>query len=113
MALSKEQILAAKDFTSEIVKVPEWGGDVHIRTMSGADRDAYHLAMQEEKAAVGKFESLLLALTLADENGALLFTLAEVETLCAKSAAVLDKLAKESLRINGMTTEAKEEAAKN
>lgn len=113
MALNKEQILAAKDFTSEVVNVPAWGGDVHIRAMSGAERDAFRAAIEGEQAAVGKFEASLLALTLADENGVLLFTLEEVEALRGKSAAVLDKLAQEALRINGMTAAAQEEAAKN
>jgi hypothetical protein len=113
MALNKEQILAAKDWTSEVVNVPEWGGDVHIRAMSGAARDEFRGAFDNEKGAVGKFEASLLALTLADENGTLLFSLEEVEALRGKSAAVLDKLTQEALRINGMTGQAQEEAAKN
>lgn len=113
MALSKEQILAAKDWTSEVVAVPEWGGDVHIRAMSGAERDAFRSAIEGEQREVGKFEASLLALTLADENGGLLFTLEEVEALRGKSAAVLDKLAAEAMRINGMTAQAQEDAVKN
>ncbi|SMP71969.1 hypothetical protein [Noviherbaspirillum suwonense] len=113
MALSKEQILSAKDFTSEIVPVEAWGGEVHIRAMSGAERDAFRAAIEGGQAPVGKFEASLLALTLADEHGALLFTLQEVEALRGKSAAVLDKLAQEAMRINGMTAAAQEEAAKN
>lgn len=112
MALSKEQILAAKDWTSEVVAVPEWGGDVHIRAMSGADRDEFTKAIGEQRE-VGKFEASLLALTLADEHGALLFTLEEVETLRGKSAAVLDRLASEAMRVNGMKAGSKDEAVKN
>lgn len=113
MALNKQQILAAKDWTSEVVNVPAWGGDVHIRAMSGADRDAFRASIDGGQAAVGKSMASLLALTLADENGILLFTMEEVEALRGKSAAVLDRLAQESMRINGMTAAAQEEAAKN
>lgn len=113
MALSKEQILAARDFTFEKVDVPEWGGDVIIRTMSGAARDAFQAAFGGEKRALGTFEATLLASTLADESGALLFTVEEVEELRGKSAAVLDRVSNEAMRINGMGIAAQEEAAKN
>ena len=39
--LSKDAILAADDLPRETVHVPEWGGDVYVRTMSGTDRDAF------------------------------------------------------------------------
>jgi hypothetical protein len=113
MALNKDQILSAKDWTSELVAVPEWGGDVHIRAMSGAARDAFQSAINGQERELGKFEASLLAMTLADENGELLFTQEEVEALRAKSAAVLDKLADAAMRINGMRKDSQEEAAKN
>ena len=45
MTLTKDQILEANDLQSESVTVPEWGGDVLVRTMTGADRDAFEASM--------------------------------------------------------------------
>ena len=43
--LSKEAILAADDLPREIVSVPEWGGQVCVRTMTGTDRDAFETSL--------------------------------------------------------------------
>ena len=43
--LSKDAILAADDLPRETVHVPEWGGDVYVRTMSGTDRDAFETSL--------------------------------------------------------------------
>ena len=38
--LTAEQMLAAKDFREEVVAVPEWGGEVKVRTLSMGARYA-------------------------------------------------------------------------
>lgn len=112
--LDREAILGAKDTHQEVVHVEEWGGHVCIRAMSGAERDDFRAAIEGKDASlVGKFEAPLLALTLVDEEGKRLFSIDDVEALRAKSARVLDKLTQIAMRVNGMTEEAREEAAKN
>ncbi len=112
--LNKEAILNAKDTRQEVAEVPEWGGHVCIRAMSGAERDDFRAAIEgAETSLVGKFEAPLLALTLVDEEGNRLFSIDDVEALRAKSATVLDRLTQIAMRVNGMTVEAQEEAAKN
>ncbi len=114
MLLDREAILNAKDTHSEVVEVPEWGGHVCIRAMTGTERDDFRAAIEGKEASlVGKFEAPLLALTLVDEEGNRLFSIDDVEGLRAKSAKVLDKLTQIAMRVNGMTEEAQEEAAKN
>ncbi len=39
--LTREQILQSDDLPRETVQVPEWGGEVQVRTMTGTDRDAF------------------------------------------------------------------------
>lgn len=76
MLLNKEAILNAKDTRQEVAEVPEWGGHVCIRAMSGAERDDFRAAIEgAETSLVGKFEAPLLALTLVDEEGNRLFPL--------------------------------------
>jgi hypothetical protein len=45
VVLTKEQILSADDIKTETVLVPEWGGDVIVRGLSGVERDAYEMAV--------------------------------------------------------------------
>jgi hypothetical protein len=41
MTLTRDSILNAKDLKKELVKVPEWGGEVYVRCMTGSERDAF------------------------------------------------------------------------
>ncbi|WP_454737592.1 hypothetical protein [Cupriavidus necator] len=117
--LSKEQILAADDIKFETVEVPEWGGTVIIRMMSGAARDAYEASMVGFKngqrvADLTNMRAKLVAATLVDEAGNPLFAdESDVAALSAKSAAALERLFKVAQRINGIGTESVEEAQKN
>ena len=47
--LGKKAILAAQDIPTEPVAVPEWGGEVLVRGLSGADRDAFEASVVEQK----------------------------------------------------------------
>ena len=39
--LNREAILAAEDLPRELVEVPEWGGAVYVRALTGAERDQF------------------------------------------------------------------------
>ena len=43
--LTREQILQSDDLPCETVPVPEWGGEVQVRTMTGTDRDAFEASL--------------------------------------------------------------------
>jgi hypothetical protein len=109
--LNKAAILAANDQTLELVPVPEWGGEVYIRSMTAAERDAeerrIYDAQQNKKGSEGmaNFRARFLARTLVDENGTPLFTMKEVDQLAAKSFVVIARLFEISQRINGVTKE--------
>ncbi len=72
--LKKEDILKANDSYYEDVDVPEWGGSVRIKVMSGSERDAYEASIYELKGTEVKFNredfrSKLLAKVIVDEKG--------------------------------------------
>jgi hypothetical protein len=46
-SLTKDEILEAADLSTKAVDVPEWGGSVNVRTMTGADRDAFENTLVE------------------------------------------------------------------
>jgi hypothetical protein len=112
--LDRTHILEVRDCKAEPLAVSEWGGTVWIKSMSGAERDAFRTAITDAPPGdVGRFTAALLVLTLVDEAGVKLFELADVDALAAKSASVLDRVAKEAMRVNGMSEVATDDAIKN
>ncbi len=110
--LSKENILAANDLPLECITVPEWGGEVMVRTMTGADRDAFEASLIGKEGRMENVRARLVSLTLCDAAGARLFTDAEVATLGNKSARALDRVFTVAQRINGIGTDAVDAAKK-
>jgi len=109
MTLTKEQIIGANDLTKEEVDVPEWGGSVIVRTMTGTERDRF------EATIIGKdqsnFRAALLSLCLIDDKGQRLFD--NPVELGKKSAAILDRLLGVANRLNGIGKREEEVLLKN
>lgn len=117
--LSKTDILAASDMTTETVDVPEWGGSVIVRSMSGAQRDQYEATLMT-RGDDGRLEvntqnmrAKLVLHTVVDESGALLFTADELDALSAKSASAIERVAEVAQRLNGLNRSAVMDAEKN
>lgn len=114
MAITREQILSSSDAKMEKVAVPEWGGDVHIKVMSGAERDRWEAAAFEGgKVNRDNFRARLLVETICDESGKLLFSPADVDALSAKSSAILSRLTPVALKINALTNDDVDALTKN
>jgi hypothetical protein len=119
--LNKAAILAADDLTYRDVEVPEWGGTVRVRALSGTDRDAYEAMMidarQQKGAAVSpklhNFRSKLVVRAIVDSNGERLFTDTDARELGAKSGAVIDRLFDIAAELSGMDKKAVERAEGN
>lgn len=117
-ALSKADILSADDLPAETVKVPEWGGAVRVRSLTGAERDAFEASMFEGTGKKARMNSAnlrarLVALCVVDEAGERLFADEDVEALGAKSAAALDRVFSAAQRLNGFTSADVEELEGN
>jgi hypothetical protein len=107
MALSKAKILAAKDVKlSEAIPVPEWGGDVFVRTISGTERDAFEDAYSENR--MKQFRVRFLAMTLADESGERLFSDSDMDALGGKSSVVINRLFDIAWKHNALSNESVE-----
>lgn len=105
--LSKNQIDAAKDSKVVIVNVPEWGGEVGIRIVTGTERDAFETAYAEKKTH--NFRARFLAYSLCDENGIRLYDDDDIELIGKKAATVVNRLFEEAWKVNAFTNEAVEE----
>jgi hypothetical protein len=103
--LSKDAILAADDLPRETVNVPEWGGEVLVRTMSGTDRDAFEASLIEKDGRMENVRARLVALTLCDAQGDRLFDDSQIVALGRKSARALDRVFSVAQRLNGIGVE--------
>lgn len=113
--LSREAILGAPDLRTEDVSVPEWGGDVRVRVLTGTERDTLGKSLMgaDGKADMTDYESKMLALCLVDEAGNRLFSDADVRALAGKSASALRRVYEVAERINAMGAGAVDTAEKN
>jgi hypothetical protein len=107
MLLSKSEILQVQDTkVSAAVPVPEWGGEVYIKTLSGTERDAFEDAYAENKMKA--FRCRFLVLTLSDDKGQRLFADGDVGELGKKSSVVINRLFEAAWKHNAFTNEAVE-----
>jgi len=113
--LSKAAILAANDAEIRTVEVPEWGGAVGVRVMSGKQRDQFEAAIVARRGKNGEMNSaglraLLVALAACDDAGAPLFAEADIPALESKSATALQRVFDAAAGLNGLAAASGDEA---
>jgi hypothetical protein len=106
--LSKAAILGASDLPTQDVHVPELGGDVRVRGLTGTERDAFEATIAQRKGKDVKMNlqnvrARLVSLSTVDENGERLFSDADVVALGGKSAAALERVFTVAMRLSGLT----------
>lgn len=114
--LTREQILQSNDMRTETVKVPEWGGEVRIGTMSGAQRDAWEQSLVGGKPGQVNLENArarLLVFCIVDDKGQPIFKLEDITQLGRKSAIAMERCARVAQRLNMMRDADVEDALKN
>lgn len=112
--LTKADILSADDLPTQTVGVPEWGGDVIVRSMTGLERDRFDsqlIAKEDGKTDLSNIKARLCSLCIVDESGERLFTEAEAVELGKKSAKALARVFEAASELNGLGAE--EEIAGN
>ena len=110
MRLSKEAILAAEDTRTEEVEVPEWGGSVLVRGMTGRERDDFESSMLiQDGGQAGRdlrnTRAKLVAKCAVDGDGRRLFADDDVAALGEKSAAALVRVFEVAARLSGLDEE--------
>jgi hypothetical protein len=117
--LTKADIVAARDIQYDEVEVPEWGGFVTIKTMSGKERDAFEASMIQ---GVGKAQRIdmqnvrakFCSLIIVDpDTKERMFLKPEIDQLAAKSAPALERVYNRGMELSRFTKEDIEELVKN
>lgn len=103
--LTAEDILGADDMPWEVVEVPEWGGSVRVRTLTGAERDRFERSIADAKGKVtfDNARAKLVAAAATGEDGRRLFSDQQAEALGKKSARALDRLYVVAARLAGLS----------
>jgi hypothetical protein len=117
--LDKDQILAAEDLKTEVVPIPEWGGDVIVSEMSAADSERWLMEAFDDEGKPTRRKAptvQLAARCIVDESGQRVFSEEDIEALAKKSPKAIGKVFSAAVRLNGlgaMTDEESDEHEKN
>jgi hypothetical protein len=116
--LSRDSILAFDDLKKVEVPIPEWGGSVFVRMITGAERDGFEASLidikgKSKKANLANYRAKFASLVVCDEKGQRLFSDEDAEKLGKKCAAALDRIMDVAQKLNHISEEDVEELVKN
>lgn len=112
--LGRDAILNADDRKTKVVSVPEWGGEVLIRSLSGKERDDFEASLQvtrgnKTKQNIENFRARLLSLCIVNEKMERLFVPADIPALGNKSVAALQRVFNACNELSGLSDDDVEE----
>lgn len=115
--LSRDDILKAPDLITEDVEVPEWGGTVRVKALTGAERDRLESSVISSRPGgqrnLNNIRARMVALAVVDADGKTIFQAGDIEALGEKSAAALDRVFGVAQRLAGMSEKDIEELTGN
>jgi hypothetical protein len=109
--LTRDEILGADDLeVSAEIACPEWGGAVHVRSISGEARDAFEatqamLAKNDEYGFMKNTRARMVALFACDAEGKRIFSDGDAVALGKKSALALNRVFDVGRKMNGWSKE--------
>ncbi len=113
--LSKDAILNFDDQQTEIIPIPEQGDEVTIAVMSCLARDRFEASLigTNVETNMQNIRSKLVAASMVDEDGELMFSNADILKLGKKSSVALDRIFSAAQSLNKITDAEVDELAKN
>ncbi|MFJ9558048.1 hypothetical protein ACIRPH_29945 [Nocardiopsis sp. NPDC101807] len=105
--LGRDAILGADDLAYDTVPVPEWGGTVRIRALTGTERDRFEaeIAGNTKRLKLDNVRAKFVAKCIVDAKGNAVFSSSDVAALGRKNAAVLNRVFEKCQRLSGLTDE--------
>lgn len=118
--LNKSAILAAQDLKTERLTVKEWGGEVIVSEMDGVTLAEFYehlfpagVEKNPPKMNDARFHATVVAFSVVDENGQLLFGVDDIPMLAKKSRATLKRVFTVADGLSLLSQDAREAAGKN
>ena len=119
-SLTIEDILAPRPWPTEVVAIPEWGGSVTVRALSGTELDEFNTSIVRTKGnnvEVNRrnYRAKLVARCLVNGDGKtpLFKDESQIIALGMQPVKILDRLLEVINRLNGTSDEEQEELIKN
>lgn len=112
----RERILSINDIKSEIVQVDEWGVEIMVRGLSGAQRARLMQSAMDDKGRMDiakMYPDLVILAAYDPETGEQVFERADRDALNEKASGALEKIAQAAMRLSGIGPNALKEAEKN
>jgi hypothetical protein len=112
--LTRDAILASDDRKIEKVEVPEWGGHLFVKSLTGRERDEFELSMLEGKGKnqevnLRNLRARLVAKTAVDsddwDTAKPIFQPADIQALGEKNAAALQRVYAKAQELSGLTAD--------
>ena len=118
MLLGKEDILKIHDLQFEEVEVPEWGGKVKVRMMTGTERDSFEQSIMKTEGKeivrdMSNMRAKLLVRTICNEEGKRIFTDKDIDLIGGKAAGAIEKVFEVAQRLNKLSASDAESSEKN
>jgi hypothetical protein len=115
--LTAADILNANDEVRRRVDVPEWGGHVWVRSLTGHERDAFENSIIEGRGKnrsvnLKNFRAKLVAAAAISSRGERLFDATQVEALGRKNAGALERVFEVAQELAGLRERDIEEMTK-
>lgn len=116
--LTRDGILQADDLLVEDVEVPEWGGVVRVRGLTGAERDDFEASVVEQRGKktrlnMQNFRAKLVVRVAINGDGQRLFVDRDAALLGRKSAVALQRVFEMAQRLSGLSDQDVEELVGN
>lgn len=115
--LTFDEIVAAQDIQHDYVDVPEWGGRVKVKSLTGEERGKVFAAIRahgkqihDEDEAQSIFYARVIAASMVDEDDKLVIGQKNALALTKKSSAALTRVYKVCARLSGLGDEELEKA---
>jgi hypothetical protein len=106
MDLSADEILAVDDSVTETVPVPEWKGEVFIKSMTGTERDEFEANLRRGgDLDLRNARAKLLVRVIVNSEGTRKFSDVQAGALGKKNAAILNRLYEVAARLCGLGEE--------
>ena len=106
--LTRDAIMAAPRPALASLDVPEWRGEVFLRSISLSEALAFSAEADSARRAV-----MIIRMAVCDAEGTPLFTPADDDWLAGRAAGEIQRIALAAMAHNGLTRAAEDEAAGN